>query len=78
MRLLIIAILLAFAATAFVSVGQAQTDDSQVAANPPSGSAQRTYSEDNFWPNAAQENAIPYRACKANVIINGHLECLNK
>jgi hypothetical protein len=77
MRLLIIAVLSAFATTAVVSVGHAQTD-TQVAANPSSESAQKTYPEDNSWPNAAQENAIPYRACNANVIINGHPECLNK
>lgn len=77
MRLLIIAALSAFSMTAVVSIGHAQTN-TQVAANPSSGSAHKTYPEDNFWPNAAEENAIPYRACNADAIVNGQHECLSR
>ena len=67
MRLLIIAVLSAFATTAVVSVGHAQTD-TQVAANPSSEFGTKDLSGRQFLAECSprKRNSLPCMQCRRN------------
>jgi hypothetical protein len=76
MRLVITAATLASAMLTMISVGYAQNDQPQ--SQKSNASTKQAPREDSFWPTPAQEEAIPYRPCNANVeLANGQHECLN-
>jgi hypothetical protein len=76
MRLVIAAATLASAMLGMISVGYAQNGQSELQKS--TASTKQAPPEDSFWPTPAQEQAIPYRPCNADVVLaNGQHDCLN-
>jgi hypothetical protein len=76
MRIVITGAILASAMLGMISAGYAQNDQHQL--QKPKVSIKQAPPEDSFWPTPAQEEAIPYRPCNADVVLaNGRHDCLD-